>query len=245
MDPTLIRQIVEAALLAAPQPLTLGQGQLIDRIKGLAGHGDATAEAFIEVGERAAAPDQPVAALDHPVGVGADHFEVARDARGEAFAIVRRRLGLVINHARDGDEGGVGGRPGDLEAETFIEGPVAVRADDPGRAGRAFAQFRAGGVARGHDGTPGVPRHAELVHLLDHARRGTRRIGDQDYLSVVAVEPGQGRAGLGPAFTAVMDHPPDVAEQDVVVGGDVGQAGDGEGQGHGGLIAFWRARVKA
>ena len=56
------------------------QGQVVDRAVGLAGHGDATAEALIQVGQGAAAIDQPVAALDHPVGVGADQFEAARGA---------------------------------------------------------------------------------------------------------------------------------------------------------------------
>ena len=227
------------------QPLALGQRQAVDRVEGFAGHGDPAAEAFVQIGQRAAAVDKPVAALDHPVRVGADQFESARHAGGQAFAIVLGRFGLVIDRAGDRDEGRVGGTVRDLQAETVIEGPVAVRTDDPGRAGRAFGEFVAGGVARGDDGAPAVARHVQGVELDHHAWRRARRVGDQHDVAMVAVEPAQGLAGPGPAFAPVVDHAPDVAEQQVIVGGDVGQAGEGVGEGHAGLIAGSAAGVKA
>ena len=195
--------------------------------------------------ERSTAIDQPVAALDHAVGVGADQFEPARGTLGQAFAIVLGRFGLVIDRAGDRDEGRVGGTFRDLQAETVIEGPVAVRTDDPGRAGRAFGEFVACGVARSDDGAPAVARHVQGVELGHHTRRRPRRVGDQDDVPMVAVEPDQRLAGRGPALAAVVDHAPDVAEQQVVVGGDVGQAGEGVREGHGGLIAGSGQWVKA
>ena len=70
----------------------------------------------------------------------------------------------------------VGRAVGRFEAEAVVEGSVAIGADDPGGAGRAFRQLHAGGVARGDDRAPGVARHAEPVHLDDHPRRRARRV---------------------------------------------------------------------
>src|SRR5690606_7108903 len=91
--------------------------------------------------------------------------------------------------------------------------------------------------ARGDKGFPGAARHAQAVQLRHHVRRRARRVGDQDDMAALLVELGQGVAGCGPALAPVVDHAPDVAEQDIVVIGDGGQAGQRMRLGHAPLIA--------
>ncbi|MNR13287.1 hypothetical protein D3C85_1296830 [compost metagenome] len=56
-------------------------------------------------------------------------------------------------------------------------------------------------------------------------------------MAALGVEVGQGRAGRGPALATVVDHAPDVAQQDIVIVSDGGEARQGVRQGHGPFIA--------
>ena len=205
---------------ATHEGFRLGEGQGVDRAVGLAGHGDPAAERFVDIGEGAAAVDDPVAALDDAVGVGADQLQIAGGGLGQLFDIVLGRLGLVVDHAGDRQEGGVGDAGRALQVQALVENVVAGRAYDQGRAGGAAGQLHPGSVARGDEGLPAVAGHAEGIELGDDVGGRARRVGDQHDVPALFIELRQGLAGLGPAFAAVVDHAPDVAQQDVVVGGD-------------------------
>ncbi len=199
----------------AQQAFGLRQSEIIDRRIGLARHHHRTVHRGVEIGQGAAAVNQLVAPLHHPVGIGANHGQAAPGAHGQAFAIVVRRLALVVHWPGAGDEGGQL-RGGEVQAKAVIQRPVAVRAELPGGSGRPFGQQRAGGVARADKGRPGRAGHAELIEPGHHVGRGTRRVGDQHDGSVRLAEPLQRRAGLGERLAPVVDHPPHVAQQRIV-----------------------------
>ena len=207
----------------AGQALGLRDAQLIDGRMGLAGHDHLAAEGLVELGERAAAVDQPVAPLDHDVGIGADHLQPAGRGAFEPVLIVARAFGLIIDGSGAGDEGGlVEALEG--QAEPLIERRVPVGAQAPGGAGRPLGQQQAGGVAGGDKGRPGLPRDAEGVELGDHVGRGPRRVGDQDHRPPLGPPARERRTGGRKALAAIVDDAPDVAQQDVIVVDKVGKA---------------------
>src|SRR5690606_22091218 len=222
---------------AAQQAFRLFQRQGVDGGERLARHDHPPAHRLVQISDGAAAIDDRIPALHHAIGVGADQLQSALGRRRQTFAIVLGRLGGVVIRPGDGNEGGVFGAVGAGQVQAFIQGEVAIRADDPGRAGRAARQLHPGGVARGDKGLPGAARHAQTVQLRHHVRRRARRVRDQDDMAALLVELGQGVAGGGPALAPVVDHAPDVAEQDIVVIGDGGQAGQRMRLGHAPLIA--------
>ena len=93
---------------------------------------------------------------------------------------------------------------------------------------REFADLTASpGLTRTAGDTVGW--HAESVELRPDRRVGPRGVGDQHDSAAPLAEPRQclGRAGKG-ALPIVQDAP-DVAEDDVVTVGDLGQAGQDRG----------------
>src|SRR5205814_4365943 len=71
---------------------------LIDRPVRLAVENHLAAELAIEFGDRAGAIDQPVAALDDDVGIGADQPQPAFAGLHHHAAIIVRLLGPVYEH---------------------------------------------------------------------------------------------------------------------------------------------------
>src|SRR5438270_532572 len=69
---------------------------LIDRPVRLAIENHLAAELAIELGDGAGTIDQPVAALDDNVGIGADQRQLALAGLHHHAAIIFRRLGLVV-----------------------------------------------------------------------------------------------------------------------------------------------------
>ena len=224
MESTRARVERPAGQLAPPR----ASAGVVDRRVGLAGHHRLAAQRLVELGQRAAAVDQPVAALHHLVGVGADHRQARAAAPGRAPRGSPPASRLVVDRAGAGDEGGARRAAGEAQAEALVERRVALGADRPGRAGRALGQQGAGDVAGGDD-APTRPRAA---------RRGRR---------AAAITSGEGRGELeisttGPiasrhcaraaqgsakASRAVVDHAPDVAEQHVVAAARSARRRDG------------------
>ena len=220
----------------AEQGLGLRQRHLIDRRKGLSGHPHHTAEGLVELGQGAAAVDQLVAPLHHLVRVGADHGQLPRRAGGQGRAVILGGLDLVVIGPGAGDEHGLVGAD-ELYPQALVQRPVPIRADLPGRTRRQLGQQLAGGVARTDERPPRRARHAQAVQLFVDVHRRPGRIGDQDHRPDLGVVTGQRRAGVGETLPPVMDHPPDVAEQDVILSGEVGQSGDQLGRGHARRVA--------
>ncbi len=80
---------------------------VVDRAVRLAGEDHLAAEIAVELRQRAGAKDELVAALDHEVGVGADHRHAAGDALLQHLAIVVGMLGLFVHEADVDDVVGV------------------------------------------------------------------------------------------------------------------------------------------
>ncbi len=208
----------------------------------LAGHHHRPAHVAVELGQGPAAIDQPVAALDHDVRVGADHGQVPLQAMGEALPIVLWRLDLVVEGAGAADERSVFGS-GEGQVQAFIERSVAVGPDGPGGARGALRQQRPRRIAGGHEGRPGRAGHAQKVQLSMHGLRWPRGVGDQHHRALLGGEALKGVTGGGEALSAVVDHAPDVAQQDVVVGGDGGEAGQGKRRAHAPAVTVCGRRV--
>src|SRR5262249_12317051 len=73
---------------------------LVDGAVGLAGKDDLTARRRVEVRDRARAIDELVAALDHDVGIGADHRESTRAHSRDETLIILRSLHGIVDEAR-------------------------------------------------------------------------------------------------------------------------------------------------
>src|SRR5690606_26691858 len=100
---------------AAGGPFGEPQGFPVDRAIGLAGHEDAAAPCLVEIGEGAAAIDEPVAVLDHAVGIGADHRQIAREPERDALLV---HVGGVVVGIEVGDDHRIGrirGADGEIE----------------------------------------------------------------------------------------------------------------------------------
>ena len=75
-----------ATNLAAEYPTRRLQRRLVDRLMRLAGNKRAAAEQRIVAGQRAGAPDQPVAPFHDDVGIGADERQIARPKAAQRAA---------------------------------------------------------------------------------------------------------------------------------------------------------------
>ena len=78
----------------------------------------------------------------------------------------------------------------------------------------------AGDVAGGDDAVIGVARHLQLVELARHHLARARRVGDQHHRAAARARAHQRVAGVREGDDAVVHHAPDVAQQDVVAGGE-------------------------
>ena len=81
-------------------------------------------------------------------------------------------------------------------------------------------------VARGRDVVEGVGRDAELEQLAADRRRRTGRVGDQDDCPAAAPKGGQSVRGGRKGRHAIVQHAPEIAQDDVVAIGDLGKAAD-------------------
>jgi hypothetical protein len=63
-----------------------------------------------------------------------------------------------------------------------------------------------------------------------------RRIGQKDHRPALAAESRKRLGGGRMVAGAVMDHPPDVADQRVMAGRDFGKTGNKAGNGHAGPV---------
>ena len=98
-------------------------------------------------------------------------------------------------------------------------------------------------VARGRDGVPRLARDAEPLDLCRDLAPRTRRVRQQHDAATARAEPLQRGDGVREGGDAVVDAAPQVAEQRVVIGRDVGEAVDDAGHAGGscarGLTPVW------
>ncbi len=190
----------------------LRQRHVVDRPIGLAGIEHLAAHGGVEIGDRAGAIDQPVAALHHHVGIAADHEQLARQHGFEPGAVVLRRLHVVVVEAgADHVVGALQRREAHIEPgedRAVALGPEVEQALSGARLDHA-----AGDVAGGDDGVIGLARDMQLVELARHHLALARRIGDQDHGGAARARAHQRVAGMREGGDAVMHHAPDVAQQ--------------------------------
>src|SRR5258707_4858617 len=80
----------------------LGKSQclLVDGAVWFAGEDDLAARGHVEIGNRARAIDELVTALDHDVGIGADHRESARAHSRDEILVILGRLHRIVEESR-------------------------------------------------------------------------------------------------------------------------------------------------
>ena len=191
----------------------------------LAGDQRAAAHALVHLGQRPGAVDHARAALDHEIGIGADHREIAGPQRFELRAILLGCFALVVEQAgADDDLGRVHGDGGDRQA--LDQSPVAFRADEIDLLRPLRLDQLAGDVAGADDRIEGAIGHADAGELAHHAVGAARGIGDQHHRQARLARRLQRGAGLQEGGLAIMHHPPDIAENDVIQRDDIPQTFD-------------------
>jgi hypothetical protein len=80
-----------------------------------------------------------------------------------------------------------------------------------------------GEIARTDDRVIDLVRNLELAQLPLHRIRRSRRVGDEDYGAALLAKAVKGLAGIRECGEAVVNHAPDVAEQDLCAANDVAQ----------------------
>ena len=174
-----------------------------------------------------------MAALDDEIGIGADHQEIAPAHGLEPRPVILDGLVLVVVEAgADHVIGLVDGA--EAHVEPIVDRHVAGRADVMHDLPDALLDGEPGQVAGGDDGVIGRARHAETVELRSHRSAGARRVGDEDHLPALGAEAGQRVACRLIGFDAVMQHAPDIAEDEIVAFGERLQALDVNGAGQSG-----------
>ena len=202
---------------------------LVDGPVWLAGIDHFAAEFLVESRDRAGAIDDIRTARDDEIGIGADHRQRTRQEPAEQRAVILRRLDGVVEEARAHHIiGRIGGAERNLELAE--QGQVAFRTEMEGGLARPRQQKDAGDVAGRRDGIVGRACDAELVELLGHDVAGPRRIGDQDDAAAPGTEAHQGLARVGERHVTVVNHAPDVAQNDIVVGGEGAELIEQRGQ---------------
>ena len=88
---------------------------------------------------------------------------------------------------------------------------------------RAVRDVIACGTAGGDDGVVAVGRHADEGKLLVERGGQARRIGQQHDRAMLGAEAPQRLDSRANAGQTVMHHAPDVADQRVIVAGDLGR----------------------
>ncbi len=225
--------------VAAARLRRRGHRLVVDRAIRLAGIDHVAALGGIAVRDRAGAVDQVLAALDHDVGIGADHRQLAREHRRNDLVVVVRALGRVVVQA-GADHVVRALDRSHRRAETFEDRQISRRADMRDPFARPLDDQRAGDVAGAHDRVVAVTRHLEAVDELLHELARARRIGDQHDGAATFAELAQRIARVRSRRDAVVHDAPDVRQQHVVVrrNGREMAAEAGCGGGHsGGRIA--------
>ncbi len=151
-------------------PSRRAQRLVVDRPIGLAGHEDHAAARLVEIGQRAAAVDDPVAVLHDAIRVGRDQRQVPRQPAVHAVVVHVGRIVVVVEVGDDNRVGDLG--PADRNAKTIEQTVVLFRRSDiVDRLAAIRFEHGARHIARRHDGIVGVARHAEAVEHLDDRRR--------------------------------------------------------------------------
>ena len=122
------RQHPPPIVAAAARALGQRQRLLVDRSIGFAGIEHLAAGGGVAVRDRAGAVDQPVAAFDHHVGIGADHQQRARAHARDQLVVIGGRLDRVVVEARAHHIVGLLERR-DTGVEPFEHRQVAHRTD--------------------------------------------------------------------------------------------------------------------
>ncbi len=200
-----------------------GQRLFVDRPIGLAGVDHLAARGRVRIGDRTGAIDELVAALDHHVGIGADHRQRTRaHARDDIAVVVRRLHGVVVKPGADRVVGVLQRRR--RRVEPFEQRHIPLGADVEHARSGARGDERAGDVARTHDAVVGRARHAQPVERLTrHPLARPRRVGDEHDRAAALAEARECIASIGRGGDAVVDDAPDVAQHDVVVAGERGE----------------------
>ncbi len=207
----------------------LGQRALVYGSVRLACVGHLAASGLVVGGERARAIDELVAALDHDIGIGADHRHAARDEAGEQPGVVGGRFpGVVVQARADHDLGHIGRRQAHVEA--VEQALVALGADVQQRFALPCPDHVAGCVP-GRDAAVVSSRiDAERGHVRHHGGERTRGVGEQDDGAAGGPEPGACVHGGLVGACAVVHHAPDVDDPGLAGRGEAcnrGQNGDG------------------
>ena len=139
----------------------------VDRRMRLADDDRLAADGRVAGGERAGAPDELRAALDDQVGIDAEHRQLERrSSAAKRSVVVVRRLAVVVEQARAGDELGVA-RFGQDERRAHRERQVALGADVEDLGARPRGDEVAARFARGDDVVIGGAIDAEAIELLE------------------------------------------------------------------------------
>ena len=150
---------------------------IVDRTMRLAVEDHLAAEFAIQFGDRAGAIDQPVAALDHDIGIGADERQVARARLHHHRAVIFRAFGLVVERAGADDVVGAFQRR-EFGVEPAIDRIVALRPEPEHRLAVMAGNEIPRQIAGRDDGVVGVVGNAKLAQLPLHRVGRTRRVGD-------------------------------------------------------------------
>ena len=134
-------------------------------------------------------------------------------------------VGAGIEH-----ECGVGRVVDAGEAEAFDDGQIAVRADvEHARPGGAvpgigaFAQQQMDRLAGAHDAVIQIVLDAHPAELGDDPVGATGRVGEQDDAFAGSFDGAQAVGSARERLDAIVDDAPEVADEAVVIGGDVGE----------------------
>ena len=107
---------------------------------------------------------------------------------------------------------------GDNDVPAFQDFPVGRRADETHWLSEGVERGNAR-FAAGRDAVPDVARQAEAPKLLFDGLRRSRCIGDEDDRPALASPLQQAIRGAGVEVHAIMDHAPDVTENEPVLMG--------------------------
>ena len=187
----------------------------IDRGVRLAGIDDRSARFLIGCRKRARAPDEPVAALDQMIGIGADHRQLALGKRAQELGIVVGRLGLVVEQARADNELGRC-RLAELDVDPRENGPVALGPEMEDGCALMLFEFVAGEVARGNGRVIGIVRNAKTAELVLDGRTRPRRVRKQNHDAALVAKGARRGDRAREGATTVMHDAPDIDEPGAV-----------------------------
>ena len=196
---------------------------------GLAEHSHVAAKVGVTPRQRAGAPIEPVADLDHDVGVGAEHHEIAPAQLLEPRIIIFWRLVVLVDQSGADDVIGVAradqpNRRAKLASSGLEQTNIAFRPEV--MAGRAVTRddLAKGQFARRDQIVIATAGKPEMFELAPHLLAGARGVGDQHRRPAAgAIGPQRIRRGRE-VLGAVDQHAPNVAEYGVIPSGERRQA---------------------